>query len=191
MNPAQTAARDLRLFVALELPERVRHALFEWAGLVCGAGTGLRQVSVESLHVTLCFLGALPAEQVDPVCRACQAAREFSVASLATSQALWLPRRRPRVLSVQLEDPAAVLGSLQAQLGAELARAGAFTPEPRRFLPHVTVARVRGDARRAPAELAAPPSVRFMGERIIVYRSHLGAGPARYEALHSVPLSRG
>jgi 2'-5' RNA ligase len=184
------AERHLRLFVALELPEGVREALFEWAGLVCGAEPGLRQVSAESLHVTLCFLGALPAEQLEPVRQACETANGFPVASLATREALWLPRRRPRVLTIQLEDRAGVLGSLQAQLGAELARAGAFTPEGRRFLPHVTVARVRGDARRALVELPAPPALRFVAERIVLYRSQLGGGPARYEALRQVPLSR-
>jgi 2'-5' RNA ligase len=183
--------RPLRLFVALELPEGVRNALFTWAGLVCGAGPGLRQVSVESLHVTLCFLGAVAPEQVDPVRRACQVAREFSVVSLATGQALWLPRRRPRVLTIQLEDAGDRLGSLQAQLGARLAHTGRFTREPRRFVPHVTVARVRGDARRAPVEVPSPPAARFVGERIVLYRSHLGGGPARYEALHGVALSQG
>ena len=185
------AERHLRLFVALELPEGVRTALFTWAGLVCGAEPGLRQVSVESLHVTLCFLGAVAPEQVDPVRRACQVAREFSVVSLATGEALWLPRRRPRVLTVQLEDARGLLGSVQAQLGATLARAGLFTREPRRFVSHVTVARVRGDARRAPVEVPAPPALRFAGERIVLYRSHLGGGPARYEALHGVALSQG
>ena len=184
------AERHLRLFVALELPEVVREALFEWAGVVCGAEPGLRQVSVESLHVTLCFLGAVPAEQLESVRQACQTANGFSVASLATREALWLPRRRPRVFVVELEDPAGRLGSLQGQLGAELARAGAFTPEGRRFLPHATVARVRGEGRRPPVELPPPPAVRFVAERIVLYRSQLGGGPARYEALHQVPLSR-
>jgi 2'-5' RNA ligase len=181
---------QLRLFVAVELPEEVRDALFQWASPLCASSAALRQVPVESLHVTLCFLGDMSPGQVDPVCRACQTATAFSVASLATAEALWLPRRRPRVLSVELEDTGGLLGSLQAQLAAELARAGTFTPEPRSFLPHVTVARVRGATRRPPAELPKPPTIGFTAEQIVLYRSQLGGGPARYEALHRVALSR-
>lgn len=176
--------------MAAELPEEVRYALFEWARPVCGASPALRQVPVDALHVTLCFLGDMTPEQVDPVRRVCRTASAFSAAPLATAQALWLPRRRPRVLSVELEDSVGLLGSLQARLAAELARTGTFTPEPRSFLPHVTLARVRGDAGRPPAELPAPPAISFAAEQVVLYRSHLGRGPARYEALHRVPLSR-
>jgi 2'-5' RNA ligase len=191
MEDRETEERQLRLFVALELPERVRNALSEWAGQLRGTRAGLRHLSAPSLHATLCFLGARPREQVDAVRAACQVARGFPAVPLATGEELWLPRRHPRVLAVGLEDPSGQLGALQAELGAELARAGAFGPEPRSFLPHVTVARVSRDARRPAMQPPAPPALRFVAERIVLYRSHLGSGPARYEALHHVALSQG
>jgi 2'-5' RNA ligase len=60
---------------------------------------------------------------------------------------------------------------------------GFYEPEHRAFWPHVTVARV-GRAERAAAPLTLPPpSDPFVADEVVLYRSHLGRGPARYEVL--------
>jgi 2'-5' RNA ligase len=61
----------------------------------------------------------------------------------------------------------------------------------------VTVARVRegggvsgaGRGPRRPRALADPPALDFLGVRVTLYRSRLGAGGARYEALRTAELS--
>jgi 2'-5' RNA ligase len=182
---------ELRLFVALELPEPVRESLSAWAGEVAAVtGPGLRVVGPESLHVTLCFLGSVLAERVEAIGRACEAVRGFPVGELGGGRALWLPARRPRVLALQLEDPHGSLGVVQGELARELAALGVFRAETRAYLPHVTVARVARGARVRGLELPAVPEVSFAAERVVLYCSHLGAGPARYESLHQVKLSR-
>ena len=182
---------QLRLFVALQLPEPVRKSLSAWSANVADeVGPGLRTVGAESLHVTLCFLGSLPGAQVARIGLACQAVRGMGVGELATSDALWLPRRRPQVLAVELADPRGLLGAVHAELARSLTAIGAFRTELRPFLPHVTVARVRRGAGVRPVDLPPPPVLRFAAEGVVLYRSHLGRGPARYEALHQVPLSQ-
>jgi len=177
--------------VALELPAGMREALSEWASeALTAAGAGLRAVSAESLHLTLCFLGSVAPERLDEVIQACGVAEDAPVGALRVSRALWLPRRRPRVLSVELEDPEGSVTVVQGRLSDALAAQGLFSPDARRFLPHVTVARVRGSARVRPLELEGPAGLTFDPERIVLYRSHLGGGPARYESLHVVQLSR-
>jgi 2'-5' RNA ligase len=69
-----------------------------------------------------------------------------------------------------------------------LAGAVGFEPERRALRPHVTVAR----ARRGPSPRAAgldppPPALSFEPEALVLYRSHTGAGGARYEPLVRVP----
>lgn len=184
------------MFVALELPEVVAGELARWQGSVMGDGIvgaepALRAVGRESLHVTLCFLGARPASALGAVGEAMNAMAGRPVRELALGAAVWLPsRRRPRVLAVAVDDPLGQVAVLQGELSEALAAAGLFKPEARRFLPHVTVARVRGQARVQRRPLEGPAHQPFSASHITLYRSRLGGGPARYEALHRTELSR-
>src|SRR5947209_8105808 len=105
--------KGLRLFVALELPEDVRAVLEAWGRTVAElGGPAPRPVPAGSLHVTLCFLGQVAPDQAEAVARACEVVRGSPVGELRVSRGLWLPRRRPRALAVELEDPQARLSSL-------------------------------------------------------------------------------
>jgi len=180
-----------RLFVALELPAEIRGALYGWAR-EHAAGVGrLRLVEPESLHVTLCFLGSRPATEVDEIAARCRDATSgHPPATLTVGDALWLPPRRPRVLTVALADQGDDrLAAVQAALSGALAGGGFYEPETRPFLAHVTVARVQRDARIRSPELPAPDAMRFTAATVTLFRSRLGRGPARYEALASVTLS--
>jgi 2'-5' RNA ligase len=95
------------------------------------------------------------------------------------------------VLTVEVADPEGALTALQFGLVAALEDAIAFRPERRRFLPHVTVARVRSGHRAPPRlELAPPggPAV-FAADALTLFRSRLSPSGARYEALERVALS--
>ena len=100
---------------------------------------------------------------------------------------------RPRALWLGIVDGAAILGRIAAAFEAQLSLAG-WPVEPRPFRPHMTVARTDG-AREGPAaaraleRAAAALDAGFQADRVILYRSHLGTGPARYEPLHEAPLA--
>lgn len=175
-----------RLFIALDLPPAVADALVAWRAPLL-AGDGLRAVDPGALHATLCFLGERPELAVPPLAALVEACAG-SAAGLALGAPLWLPRHRPRVLAVALEDRHGELGALQERTLAALADGGWHEPDPRPYLPHVTVARVRGEARVAPVELAAPPPMAFDGAALSLYRSRLGGDGARYESLTRVEL---
>ncbi len=185
MSPAD----GVRLFVALELPAAVRGALSTWAHQHVGAMERLRLVDVSSLHVTLCFLGSRPATEIDDIAAVCRmAVSGLTAAPLATGPALWLPPRRPRVLTIERADAAGRLATIQSTLAHALAAQGLYTPETRPFLAHVTIARVQREGRPRRTELSAPQPLTFSGDRITLFRSQLGQGPARYEALSSTEL---
>ena len=131
-----------RLFVALELPGEVRDRLALWRDEVVAGVPGLRPVAVESLHVTLCFLGSVDVASVDAVAAACGVVGGMPAASLSVRRGIWLPPRRPGVLAVELFDDGGRLGAVQAALSEALAAGGWYKPEKRPFLAHVTVARV-------------------------------------------------
>jgi 2'-5' RNA ligase len=145
----------------------------------------------EDLHATLCFLGSRPAREVEQIGAACGVVAGEPPVDSAFGAALWLPRRRPRVLAVSLDDAGGGLARLQESLAAALAAGGWYAPESRPFLAHVTVARVAGGAGgRAfrPPELAAPPVVPVRCSRVTLYRSRLSPSGARYEPLSVVEL---
>jgi 2'-5' RNA ligase len=172
-----------RLFVALTLPDDVRGALEAWQAESLAGLTGLRPVAPDALHVTLCFLGSQDVGQIDPILATCRTAVTSPVAGLSLGRPLWLPARGPRVLAAGVNDPDRALAEAQESLSAALSSGGWFTPEARPFLAHVTVARVRRGVRVQPVELPAPPAVPFDRGRVTLYRSWLGRGRARYEAL--------
>jgi 2'-5' RNA ligase len=176
-----------RLFVALELPAAVRADLAAFGHAAAGADDALRPVSGDALHATLAFLGH---RDPDDVPLAATAVRDVPSAAspLALGDPLWLAPRRPHVLTVALDDLDGALAELRARLVDRLARALDWEAERRPFRPHVTVARVRR-GKRPHRSLPDPPRATFAAEAVTLFRSHLGGGPARYEALERVELS--
>lgn len=176
----------MRVFVALELPREVRASLVRW----CPRHDALRPVAVESLHVTLAFLGERSEHEAAAVGGLLEGVAR-PLRALALGDARWLPQRRPRVLSVEVCDGDGALGALQSELVARLGEAIGFVAERRAFLPHVTVARVRGPlGGLGRSQLSAPPGAgsRFAAEAVTLMRSRLGRGGARYEPLQRVAL---
>lgn len=180
----------LRLFVALELPERARRALAEWRDGVLDTEPGLRPVAADALHVTLCFLGWRWQRELGAIAGALEVVASEPLAELSVSAAGWLPARRPRVLAVELADAGDGLPNVQAILSNTLQRGGWYVPEARPFLAHVTVARVPKGVRVRRHELPDPPALRLSGSTVTLFRSLLRRGGAEYEPLHSVELSR-
>jgi 2'-5' RNA ligase len=181
-----------RLFVALELPAAVRDRLAEWGKVVAAGLPGVRAVAVESLHVTLCFLGSVEVSEVDAIIAACGVVSPMPAPSLRLRGGVWLPARRPRVLAVSLQDLGGRLGAVQAALSDALAEGGWYAPEKRPFLAHVTVARVgRGARVRRGSELPdVPDDLSFNGTTVTLFRSRLSPAGARYEGLASVKTSK-
>ena len=176
---------SVRLFVAAELPAEVVDALVRWRP----RADGLRALAPEALHVTLAFLGWRDDADADAV-GAQLGGLARPAGGLSVGEALWLPRRRPRVLAVELHDADGALAALQRDTAAALTRAIGWQPEKRPFLAHVTVARVRGGA-RVP-ELEPPPrsgTGTFAAAALTLFRSHLSPSGSRYEPLVRVALA--
>ena len=98
------------------------------------------------------------------------------------------------MLWLGIGEGAAALGALTHDLDTRLAAAG-WAPTGRPFRPHLTVARTDAapydagaEAARALVAAAGDRSIAFDAERAVLYRSHLGRGPARYEVVADAPL---
>jgi 2'-5' RNA ligase len=195
-SPSMARGATARLFVAVDLPAAVRAELARWGRAAAlsarTSGGQLRTLDPELLHVTLCFLGERPVGEVAAIEGALAAVclEAPAIGALSLGAPLWLPRRRPRVLAVELHDDAArALESLREALARALAAVCGFQVERRRFHPHVTVARLR--SREAPGERGLPttPALSFSPSTVTLYRSWLTPATATYEGLASHDLA--
>jgi RNA 2',3'-cyclic 3'-phosphodiesterase len=182
-----------RLFVAIDPPTDVRERLTAWAreAMIASGlrvqGGAVRLLDAGSLHLTLCFLGERPAQEIDAIDAALQACA-VGVGELSIGAPLWLPPRRPRTLAVEVHDGAGELGGLHDALTRAIAQATAWEPERRRFRGHVTLARLRGRAHGVRAlamrgSLPATPALAFTPAAVTLYRSTLAPGGSLYEPL--------
>ena len=194
--PAPEDPARPRLFFAVPLPDAVREAIRPIRDAVqAGVGDGnarIRWVRIESLHLTLRFLGPQPLDAAPELGRAAEAAasvvRPFDV-TIAGAGA-FPEGGRPRTLWLGLRAGADELARLASALDRALP---AEHGEARPFTPHLTIARtdglrLAGDAARALAAAADGHEWSFRADRVVLFRSHLGRGPAWYEPLAEVPL---
>jgi RNA 2',3'-cyclic 3'-phosphodiesterase len=189
LSPADARPARVRLFVALALPEAVRSELAAWAAELLHGDEALRPVPAAALHVTLAFLGARDLGSVEAISAATTAAVAGMAAPLLEPGELAaLPKRRPRVIALDLADPDGRAAVLQSVVGAALADTVGYEPEARRFRPHVTVARVRKGAHPAPRAPVRAPGSPFTATEVVLYRSELGPGGARYTPLSTTAL---
>lgn len=197
-----------RLFVAIDPPQDVCEQLAAWAR-VAVRGLGLRSGGVSSapvrvldpelLHVTLCFLGDRPVEEIDAIGNALAECAAL-VGELRIGAPVWLPPRHPRALAVEVHDGdgtrgdedgessaeslGELLGELHDDLVGALARVCGFREERRRFRSHITLARMRdGRGYGIERSLPATPALVFTPEALVLYRSWLSPAGASYEAL--------
>ncbi len=195
-----------RLFAAVDPPERVREELCAWARGALGAAQGrrsgaqrpVRLLAPELLHLTICFLGSRPVEEIEAILGALKDGAT-PVGELSIGAPLWLPPRRPRALAVELHDPRGELARLHDEVRDAIALATGWEPEGagsqahpprrRRFRPHITLARMREDAAPRARELPPTPQLAFMPEQLILYRSWLSPEGAEYEALGHATLA--
>ncbi len=188
-----------RLFVAVPVPAETReacHALIEPVRTL-PFGRYARWVHLDTLHVTLRFLGDTAPDRVPAVVDAVREGvgpRPAFDVRLGGAGSFPPEGRKIRALWLGIVDGATQLGSIVDDLSPPLARLG-WPAEARPFRPHLTVARtdatgIRDAALTAQALEAAAEAwtTAFTVDRVVLFRSHLGGGPPRHEPLDEILL---
>lgn len=177
-----------RLFVALRPPPQIRAALIAATGAVPGA----RWQDDEQLHLTLRFIGAVDTHQADDI--AVALAGVVAPTPVVRIEGVGTFDRRGRVDTIWARVAQSdALAALHRKVDQALARAGT-PPDTRRYLPHVTLARVtRGTLDTAAlarwlADHAALATPDFACPHLTLFESVLGGEGAHYEAVMRWPL---
>jgi 2'-5' RNA ligase len=182
------------LFLAVDPPPAAIADLTRALAPLLGVPGAPRWTPPERWHVTLQFLGEVPAHTGGRL-------RDLLAPAVAAAPPMTLQvagagtfgsRRRPAVLWAGLAGDVAPLTALADRLGAAVRTAGISTEE-RPFRAHLTLGRWRPGH---PADAALAD--RLAGHRgpawpvtdVVLWRSRLGPGP-RYERLAGWPVSPG
>jgi 2'-5' RNA ligase len=181
VTEAATVVGDgrVRLFLALELPDEVAAALGHWSARHLTEG---RVLGVH--HVTLVFLGSQDRSAlgaiVDVLRREAAATRPFELEIVRY-------RETRAVGMLVLADPSGRATSLAGRVQDGVEALGVYTPEPRAWLPHVTVVRFRDRPRLRPP---LPETRTFVPSGAAAFLSRLHPGGAHYEVLESCSIGR-
>ncbi len=192
MTGGRSKRGTLRLFVALDPPVEIRRVASAFGREVARGANGIRAVPPENIHITLAFLGERPRREVETISHAIEGAvpgtgEELAEMALSLGAPVWLPRRRPRALALEIHDDSGRLEHLHADLARELEAATEWRPE-RAFRPHLTVARTGRGARTEGLELPPGPAQGFEPESVSLIVSRLTPAGAEYDALFTAGL---
>jgi len=176
-----------RLFTGLEVPYNVQLAL----SLKRGGLSGARWIDPENYHITLRFIGDVDNRTADEI--------SYELDRLTYSEAF--PVRlshlgafggdMPRALYAGVENNDA-LHHLQASHERVLRRAG-LEPEARKFVPHVSLARLRGahalEVAQFIHEAGKFSPLTFTVGRFVLFSSKASVGGGPYLVEQSYPLA--
>ena len=191
---------SVRSFIAIELPDELKRELSQLrAQLKPGELPWVKWVDPYGIHLTLKFLGNVDKNRLDDVTGAMEeAARGIPPFHLEVRELGVFPNlRRVQVAWVGISGEVDKLGQLQQRLESDLAPLG-FATESRPFMPHLTLARLRGQAslpeRQRFGQLIV--STRFESaqgikvDAISLIRSQLTGKGAIYSPISSVGLKK-
>ncbi len=190
--PLPQVARD----EIVALVERVRASVAGVDAESAGAAREVRWVRLDGVHLTLRFLGPTPDERIPAIegaiRRAVQGVPPFAVR--IGGGGAFPHAGRPRVLWLGVTAGAEQMAALAAVLEDGLVAAG-WERDERPFKAHLTLARsdgVRAGPETARALIRAGEEfvADWTADRLVLFESHTGRGPASYEPLIEVPLGR-
>ena len=173
-----------RLFVALPLPDAVSEKLLDTMEGVPGA----RWQDADDLHITLRFIGDVDRHALADVMTALESipVRPFPVSIAGVGH--FETRGRARAIWARVV-PSEPLAQLQHVIEMACRRAG-LSAETRKFVPHVTLARLNsgsgpvGSWLAVHGDLALPA---WSADGFALCESHLGHSGAIYERIASFP----
>ena len=190
---------QIRAFVAIELPGNVRRELERIQGSLKGKGVPhhVRWVKPEGIHLTLKFLGNVPAGSITEIVRVVtQGSEGIKPFTISFGGLGCFPSSsRPSVIWVGVEGDTGTLMRLQTAVEDSLSALG-YPAEKRRYTPHLTLGRVARDVaaseRRRLGDIVGEQTVGSLGEMqvrdVSLIRSELSSAGARYTRLAAVTL---
>ncbi len=189
--------RTVRTFVAVEISHEVRSRAARLIAQLEPLADKVRWVRPEHLHLTLKFLGDVDLREVPQVCDTIAAAiADLPPFLLRIAGAGAFPTlAKPRTVWLGADEGVSEMQGLHDRIDAALSELG-FRQEHRRFRPHLTIGRVRGEGGAGISALAEALAQQQdfvagmvdVGE-VVTFSSELDRSGPTYEALATAELT--
>ena len=175
-----------RLFVGLEIPQDVGDAL----SLLRGGLPGARWIDPENYHITLRFIGDIDDRLANEIASLLDGVRRRSF-EVRFGNLMSFGGRKPRAIVAAVE-PVQALVELHGELERMMQRLG-LEPEGRKFIPHVTLARLRDASSRDVADYLSARGPLFGSSfrvsRFVLFSSRASVGGGPYVVEADYPLA--
>lgn len=175
----------MRLFVGLELPDSLKQALLASMGGVANA----RWQTAAQLHLTLRFIGEVDRHSCADIAATLGRVNIRPFMAELGEPGLFDHRGRIDALWVGVR-PAAALAQLAKSVNAALASVG-VPPEPRAFVPHITVARGRSMIGATGWPQSPIPRLSWPVDGFALFESRMGRDGSDYAVLACWPARAG
>ena len=137
----------LRTFIGVDIGKAIRDRAVALQEKLAQTTSAVKWVEHENLHVTLLFLGEVEDREVPTICRAvAEQVQKHASFQLSIERVGCFPNpRRPRILWIGVGEGTQELCALHDSLEAPLLDLGCYRREERKYTPHITLGRVKGD----------------------------------------------
>lgn len=181
-----------RTFIAVPLEEGVRAKIVGLQEELAQAGTDVKWVEPENLHVTLLFLGEVDLRDSVDICRAIHRVTERlpPFAMTVSSVGCFPNLRRPRTLWVGVAEGNPELVRLHDLIENELLQLGGYRREERGYTPHITLGRIKTDDVTAELRTGLKDRADWPGGRQTVREVHVMTSELRPTGPTYTVLSR-
>ncbi|AEM38001.1 2'-5' RNA ligase [Pyrolobus fumarii 1A] len=135
----------IRAFIAVDIDDpQVVSRLVQIRDLFVNTGTPMKPVEDYNMHITLRFLGEIPSTLIEDIYANVLSKLRFRRFRIRLVGVGAFPSiTRPRVIWVGVREGSDELQRLYREIESGLRRMG-FRPEREEFVPHVTLARIKG-----------------------------------------------
>jgi len=179
----------IRSFISLDLPLSLRHELSGHAKLIAGQDKRqkIRWLPPENYHLTLVFLGEIESAILSGLQFALEQKLEATESVPLTISAITpFPFSRPRIAAALVEHTTELL-RLQSDV-ANCVRKCGITLERRRFVPHVTLGRLKQRAGKTVDFKVRNILLSGIADSVTLFLSDLTPSGAIHTALAEIPL---
>jgi 2'-5' RNA ligase len=188
----------MRLFIAIDLSEEARREVGVFLKKLEKRYWPVKWEEIEKVHITLAFLGEIEEEKLgevkEAVLRGSGGIFPFEVGMRGVG--CFPDFLRPRVVWIGLVGDLKSLARLQKQIAGELLKVEGVRIEERKFIPHLTIGRVKGGKFRHIKEMGRQInnmkwlefSSKIEVSSVRIYKSELKPGGSKYTKLEEIIL---
>lgn len=185
----------MRLFIAVPLPEKIQNQIFQESSDLRGSDAPIHWIPHENLHLTLKFLGEVPADRIQKIQDSMiNAVKDFHPFEINFAGVGAFPSlTHPRVIWVGTTEGQETLAKLAKELENQLEVLG-FSKEERPYKSHLTIGRVRErksvkDFKEKAVTFEKTSFAGFSVNMISLMQSILSPKGAAYKTVYEVKLT--